>query len=107
MPRTPAGQVPKRAAAAAVATLEKALSDPKTAAYVKVKAAMALLDFAAAQANKPEPDTDEPSKIIVLPDNGRGRIAQERQAAAGPVEKAEPEPPAKPKLMVKYRKGKR
>jgi hypothetical protein len=101
--RRTAGAVSKRAASAAVATLEKALDDPKTPHYVRIKAAMALLDFMAAQANKPEPEKVE-SKIIILPDNGRGRIAEAR--TAGVVDK--PEQPAEPKpKKVIYLKGKR
>jgi hypothetical protein len=107
MPRIKAGEIPKRALSAAVQTLESALSDPKTPAYVRIKAAQSVLNYAAAKANSPEPDERQPPKIIVLPDNGRGRIAEERQAAE-PVEQpmsAKPAEKRKGKLIVKYRKG--
>jgi hypothetical protein len=114
MPRIPAGEIPKRALSAAVQTLESALSDPKTPAYVRIKAAQSLLDYAAAKANSPEPEKREPSKVIVLPSNGRERIMEERrearervaaQLAAGKAEQPQPEP--KKVVYVGRRKGRK
>jgi hypothetical protein len=104
MPRTPAGAVSKRAAAAAIRALEQALDDPQTPHYARIKAATALIDYAAAQAANVEPEKREPAKVIILPSNGRERIAEERHQArtADVVDKPEP----KPKKVI-YLKGKR
>jgi hypothetical protein len=114
MPRTPAGAVSKRAAAAAIRALEQALDDPKTPHYARIKAATALIDYAAAQAANVEPEKREPAKIIILPSNGRENIAEERLLARKAVaaqlaaEKAEPvEPERKGRLIVRYKEGKR
>jgi hypothetical protein len=90
---------------AAVQTLESALSDPKTPAYVRIKAAQSLLDYAAARANSPQPEKVE-SKIIVLPDNGRGRIADTRPAAAEPAPN-ESAPNIEPRKVIVIGKTKR